>query len=249
MTLDLLEWLREQCGEYQMDLVAAFKRSGDHAWPLEATGEDDLQRLLLEGGHLLPLPKEPAALANIIEVSLVDFLLKRADDVDGLDAWGGTERGYPDLEFSGRALDDRFHAVDVKVARLKKSKKSTQSRITLYTGNTYFRWPTLHWPGTFRAFNEYASHLDAICLYVLDESKLSRVATLEVVVQPPWMIASHQRSSTTREYIGAVTDVQALRDGEGEFTTEAEFYEFWRKYAFKTGKIVEQQLRRLLSSQ
>ncbi len=248
--LDLLEWLRQQCSEYEMDVVAAFKRAGEHAWPLEAADEADLADQLAEGGHLLPLPKEPAALANVIEVSLVDFLLRRVDGTEGVEAQRGTERGYPDIEFTGSAFGGKHHAVDVKVARLVASGKRTQSRITLYTGNTFFRWPTLHWPGTVRAFEDYTSHVVAICLYTLDEEKLSRVSEgVEVVLQPSWRVGSRQRSSTTREYLGAVMDVEALRQGKGEFETEDEFYEYWRKYSFRIGKAVEGQLRKLLKGQ
>ena len=139
--MELLKWLREQCSEYEMDVVAAYKRSGDHAWPLEASDESDLEEQLAKGGHLLPLPKEPAALANMIEVSLVDFLLQRVEQTDGAKIQRGTERGYPDIEFFGPAFGGGYHAVDVKVARLAKSGKKTQSRITLYTGNTFFRHP------------------------------------------------------------------------------------------------------------
>jgi len=169
---------------------------------------------------------------------------------EGAEVQRGTERGYPDVEFTGSAFGGGYHAVDVKVARLAPSGKRTQSRLTLYTGNTFFRYPTLPWPGTFRPFDEYESHLDAIVLYTLDETKLSRVSgSVEVIVQPPWKIGSKQRSSTTREYLGAVQDLQALREGRGEFETSDEFYDFWRKYPFRTGKAVEKQLQKLLKEQ
>jgi hypothetical protein len=95
------------------------------------------------GGHLLPLPKESAALANVLEVSLVDFLIARIHQVEGGEVRRGSERGYPDLEISGPAFDGGFHAVDIKSARREDPKKNrkrgdkdekTQSRITLYTG-------------------------------------------------------------------------------------------------------------------
>jgi hypothetical protein len=79
--IDLNDWLRERCGEYTFDVTAVFHRLGDHDWPvtLTAAGASDLEKQLAETGHLLPLPKEPAALANILEVSLVDFLLRAAE--------------------------------------------------------------------------------------------------------------------------------------------------------------------------
>lgn len=250
-TFDLESWLRKTCGEYRFALRGVFQTRGDHEWPLVANNEDELDALLSAGGHILPLPKESASLANVLEVGIVDFLLDRTSEIDGLVAVRGTERGYPDLEFSGDALGGKFHAVDIKVARRKRIKsgvsKNTESRITLYTGNTYFRYPSLHWPGTFRPFSDYASHLDLLGIYTLNEETTSRVDDLELIVQPAWKIASKQRSSTTREYIGAVVDLDALRAGQGEFATPEAFYAFWRKYPFKIGRVVQQQLDKLLA--
>ncbi len=247
--LDLLEWLRQQCVEYEFDVVALYRRRGEHPWPLTATDDEDLERRLEDGGHFLPLPKEPAALANIIEVSVVDYLIERTESVPGLVVARGTERGYPDLEFTGTALDNEFGAVDVKVARRGSGGRRTQSRITLYTGNTYFRYPQLRWPGMFRSFRDYALHLDVLAIYTLDPSRASRATDIELIVQEAWRLASRQRSSTTREYIGAVDSLQALREGRGDFDTEDEFYRYWRAYPFRTGRAVEQQLRRLLAEQ
>lgn len=252
--LDLETWLRQQCAEYTYDLRGVFRRRGSHSWPLVASDEDELEIELAAGEHLLPLPKEPAALANVLEVSIVDFLLDRLADLPGAEGRRGTERGYPDVEVTGPAFGGTFHAVDVKIAQRKVGKSgrlsaNTQSRITLYTGNTYFRYPQLHWPGTFRPFQDYASHLDVIGLYILNPTSLSRVENLELLVQPPWRIASKQRSSTTREYIGAVNRIEDLRDGRGEFSTPEQFYTFWRRYRFRIGTAVQQQLDRLLTGQ
>lgn len=247
--VDLLDWLRGRCAVYDFDVAALYRRHGDHTWPLTAADEDELERLLEDGGHFLPLPKEPAALANIIEVSVVDYLIECTESAPGLVVARGTERGYPDLEFTGTALAGEFHAVDIKVARRGSSRRRTQSRITLCTGNTYFRFPQLRWPGTFRPFDEYARHLALICVYTLEESHYSRVSDLELLVHETWRIASRQRSSTTREYIGAVDSIQALRDGMGEFETADDFYRYWRRFNFRIGRAVQQQLDRLLAEQ
>lgn len=148
-TSDLIAWLRETCAVYELEPIAVFKKKGNHDWPLKADDQDDLVKKLSQGGHFLALPKEPAALANIIEVSLVDFLINRINALNNAEAKRGTERGYPDIEISGDKFGGGHHAIDVKVARRSKSGKKTQSRITLYTGNTYFRYPQLHWSGTF----------------------------------------------------------------------------------------------------
>lgn len=245
---ELLEWLRATVAQYQLDLVAVFRKHGTHAsWPIRADDPDELEEKLARGGHFLPLPKEPAALANVLEVSLVDFVLEEIDKLHDVQGQRGTERGYPDFELTGDAFGGGHHAVDVKIARRNKSGRATQSRITLYTGNTYFRYPSLQWPGTFRAFEDYASHLDLIGIYTLDESIPGRIRDLELLVHEPWRIASKMRSSTTREYIGAVQRLDELRAGEGAFETEADFYKYWRAYRFKIGPTVQQQLDKLLA--
>ncbi|OLF17089.1 restriction endonuclease [Actinophytocola xanthii] len=251
--MDLEEWLRTRCSGYEFDIKGVFRRAGSHEWPVVAHTAEALETSLAEGGHLLPLPKEPAALANVLEVSIVDFVLAAVAEEDGAEGQRGTERGYPDIEISGSKFGGGFHAVDVKVARRKINKNGapsgqTQSRITLYTGNTYFRYPTLKWPGTFRPFNEYKSHLDIIGIYTLDEQSAARVVDLELIVQPPWKIASKKRSSTTREYLGAVMGITDLREGRGEFDTPEEFYTYWRKYKFKIGDVVQKQLDKLLQA-
>jgi len=253
-SLDLQQWLRAQCSEYIYDLRGVFRVAGSTRWPLKAEGAADLEAQLADHGHLLPLPKEPAALANVLEVSIVDFLLDRVAATEGsLTARRGGERVYPDLEIGGPGVGGKFYAVDIKVAQRKIPKKKaptqTQSRITLYTGNTYFAYPTLPWPGTFRPFADYAMHIDVIGIYTLNQASTSRVDDLELIVQEPWRIGSRKRSSTTREYIGAVLGLDDLREGRGEFKTAEEFYKFWRAFNFRIGGTVRNQLNKLLAQQ
>jgi hypothetical protein len=184
-----------------------------------------------------------------LEVSIVDFVLRHLAEVPGAQAQRGTERGYPDIEVGGQPFGGGFHAVDVKVARRAPSGRSTESRITLYTGNSYFRYPKLRFPGTFRPFQDYASHLDIVGIYTFNPDSPARVEDLEVVVHPAWRIASRRRSSTTREYIGAVTGIDELRAGRGEFQNAEEFYQFWRAYDFRITKQVQRQLDKLLADQ
>ncbi len=247
--LNLLEWLRTCCATYRFDVTAVFRRRGQHLWPLVAADERELERRLADGGHLLPLPKEPAALANVLEVSIVDFVLQHLDEVPGAAARRGTERGYPDIEVSGSAFGSGYHAVDVKIARRSASGRATESRITLYTGNSYFRYPSIRFPGTFRPFQDYASHLDIVGIYTFSPDSPARVEDLALMVHPAWRIGSHKRSSTTREYIGAVTAIDDLREGRGEFQTAKEFYQFWRAFDFRITKQVQRQLDKLLADQ
>ncbi|MDQ6869861.1 MAG: hypothetical protein M3178_16460 [Pseudomonadota bacterium] len=107
----------------------------------------------------------------------------------------------------------------------------------------------LKWPGTFRPFQEYGSHLDLLAVYTLNEESLSRIDNLELIIQEAWRIGSKQRSSTTREYIGAVRSIDNLKAGKGEFKSPEEFYAFWRRYSFKIGRVVQQQLDKALAHQ
>lgn len=252
--LDLVTWLRERCGSYTFDVGGIFNRPGTGSWPLQAGNVADLEAQLIQREHLLPLPKESAALANVLEVLVVDFVLEAAEQMPGLEWQRGRERGYPDIEMLGPALGDRFWAIDVKVARRKALKRggvsrNTNSRITLYTGNTYFKHPDLHWPGAFRPFNDYAGHLDILLLYTLNLESRGRAEDLELIVQEPWRIGSKERSSTTREYIGAVTEIERLREGRGDFPSSDEFYRYWRNFPFRLSPGIQRTLTRLVAEQ
>src|SRR5580692_5222868 len=95
--LGLQDWLRQQCAEFVFRPRGVYVATGDHPWPMVAADAEDLTAQLEAGGHLVSLPKESAALANVIEVALVDFLLERLDRLDGAEGRRGAERAYPDL--------------------------------------------------------------------------------------------------------------------------------------------------------
>ncbi len=244
--MDLITWLRQVTAGYGLSPVGILHRATHEQWPLVAANAIDLEQKLKDAGQLSPLPKEPAALANLVEVVLVDFLIESAKSTDVVEITRGTERGYPDIDV-GRAFGGGPYAIDIKVARRARNLRTTKSRISLATGNTYFRYPQLKWPGTFRPYQDYEKHIDLLAIYTFDAGSYDRVRDLEVIVHETWRIASTQRSSTTREYIGAVTAIDALREGRGEFASQDEFLRFWRKYPFKIGRAVQQQLDRLLA--
>ena len=256
MTGQLADWLRVECAAFDFAPAGVLTTDGRHEWPLVAQDVGHLVRQLDDGGFLTPLPSESAALANVIEVALVDFLLARIGDVsargEDADAHRGAARGYPDLEVSGSYFGGGFRAVDIKLARIKVPKRrdptKTESRITLYTGNTYFRYPSIAIGGIRRPFDDYEEHLDVVGLYVFDDATKSRVTSLELLVWEPWRIASRERSSTTREYIGAVDDLADLRAGRGAFASREAFYRYWREEykGFKTPRMIQRELDKRL---
>ena len=246
----LIDWLRAKCASFVFNPEGVYQRTASHNWPLVAKDADDLTRKLDAGGHLLPLPRESAALANVIEVALVDFLLTHLEELPDAHGIRGAERGYPDLEVGGDYFGGGPRAVDVKMARIQVPARGeptrTVSRITLFTGNTYFRHPQLPLGGIRRPFGDYKEHLDIIGLYVFDDASKARVRSLELLVHEPWRIASRERSSTTREYIGAVDLLADLRAGVGAFASEQEFYDYWRSYGFKTPRMLAREIDKLL---
>ena len=227
MTSPLLEWLREQVQGWQPSAVGIFREHAEHAWPISADSAADLRGQLTDTGHLLPLPTEPAALANVMEIELREHLVNAAEDEEGIDVAEGTQRSYPDLEFGGLKLGSGFRAVDIKCAR-RKSTTRLNSRIALYTGNTWFLWPQFKFSGILRPFGDYEEHLAVLVMYTFDETIPERIRDVVVIAHETWRLASTKRASGTREYIGSVTGVEDLVAGRGEFETAEGFYELWR---------------------
>lgn len=247
MTITLLDWLRRQIDGWEPSAVGIFQEQADHDWPLSAASPSELRDRLTETGHLLPLPTEPAALANVMEIELRQHLTEAAGRVDGLEVRVGTERSYPDLEFSGPALGDGYWAVDIKCAR-RKNPRRLNNAIALYTGNTWFLWPQLKFGGVLRPFGEYREHIAVLVLYEFDPAIPERIKDVVVLAHETWRLASRRRASTTREYIGSVTAVDDLVSGRGEFETPEEFYEFWRSSGrrWKDSPEAKKLLRRAL---
>src|SRR6185312_8600489 len=113
---------------YAFDVGGVFRRTGHGPWPLRAGSPDELESALKGRGHLLPLPKEPAALANVLEVSIADYLMTKMAEEEDMEGVRGTERGYPDLEISGPAFGGGHHAIDIKVARRADTKKRDRTQ-------------------------------------------------------------------------------------------------------------------------
>ena len=251
MTSPLLAWLDEHTAGWKPSIVGVFREEAPHEWPITAESPHDLRTQLTDSGHLLPLPSEPAALANVMEIELRQHLLDAAGLSPGVEVIEGTERSYPDLEISGTAFGDGVRAVDIKCARRNKSATGLNNRIALYTGNTYLLWPQLNFSGILRPFGDYVEHLSIVVIYTFEKNLPERIADVQVLVHETWRIASRKRASATREYIGSIGRIDDLVAGEGEFDSPEEFYKFWRDSARKWKKSPEAErlLRRALEDQ
>lgn len=202
----------------------------------------NVRGVILDDGRVIPLPKEPAVVAKVIELSVIEHFKRKAYAVPGLDLLDDLSgRGYPDVLLAGRAVFNRRVALDVKVARRKPRRDGaptkTQSRITLGPFDSYFRRPADPIPGVGVAYGAMAWHLDVIVLY---DWKEGEVRNVEVLVVESWRVGSRKRSSTTRNYIGAVDTISDLRAELGEFGTAEEFYSFWRSQPIRGGQPLSQ---------
>ncbi len=247
MSSPLLRWLREQIEGWQPSAVGIYREYAEHDWPLSADSPAELRQRLTDAGHLLPLPTEPAALANVMEIELREHLVDAARDAEGVNVREGTQRSYPDLEFDGSALGSGYRAVDIKCARRKNPNRLNNS-IALYTGNTWFLWPQLKFGGILRPFEEYQEHIAVLVLYEFDKNLPERITDVIVVAHETWRLASKRRASATREYIGSVTSVHDIVAGQGAFETPEEFYNYWRNPArrWKDSPEAKKLLRRAL---
>jgi hypothetical protein len=218
-----------------LDGIKAWLRKSvqDYRW--------NVRGIILDDGKVIPLPKEPSVVAKVIELSVIEHFKRKAYAVPGLDVLDDLSgRGYPDVLLAGRAVDNRRVALDVKVARRKPRRvgkpTKTQSRITLGPFDTYFRRPADPIPGVGVAYGDMAWHLDLIVLYDWEDGEVRNV---EVLVVETWRVGSTKRSSTTRNYIGAVDTIADLRAESGEFATADEFYAFWRAVPLKKAETLE----------
>lgn len=250
MTSALLTWLREHTTTWKPSIVGVFREDALHDWPISASSAGELREQLTTTGHLLPLPSEPAALANVMEIELRQHILEAVSLMPGAEATEGTERSYPDLELAGPAFGGGPRAVDIKCARRGRSGATLNNRVALYTGNTYFLWPQLKFGGILRPFGDYQEHISLLVIYTFAPELPQRITDVLVLAHETWRIASKTRASATREYIGSINKIDDLVAGRGAFASAQEFYDYWRHSGrrWKKSPEAERHLRRALEA-
>jgi hypothetical protein len=195
----------------------------------------DVRGILLKDGTVLPLPSESSLVAKLFEVTLLERFRTVANAVSGLDVLGAPgSRTYPDIWLAGARLGGRKIALEVKSARRAPGGHRTSSRITLGPYDTYFRNPSVKMAGCVLPYGEFSAHLDIVVLYDYDGGEISNV---EPLVVETWRVASRKESSGTRNYIGAVSELERLRTEQGEFDSPEGFYSYWRSYVRPTKAI------------
>jgi hypothetical protein len=95
--------------------------------------------------------------------------------------------------------------VDVKCARRAASGARTESPITIGTFDAeYFHHPDEKVGNIMMAYGSYVAHLAVVALYTYADATAKDV---ELLVVEKWRVATKKRSSGTRCYIAAVSDI------------------------------------------
>lgn len=206
----------DQIKSFVKDLVADFKF--------------DIIGFATKQGKILPLNLEPGTLGNIIEGALIAHINEKTKNYRNISITEGGFRYFPDLELTGALINDKLLALDIKAARRNIANPNrTQSRITLYTFGTYLKYHDKKFSQAIRPFKEYTYHLDLIAIFDVDSIK-NTVGNFEILVIEPWKIASRTPSSATRDYVGAIMEINKMREENGgEFKTQKDFYDHWGK--------------------
>ncbi|MBI2439381.1 MAG: restriction endonuclease [Candidatus Moranbacteria bacterium] len=203
---DVKEWLKSIYADFNFDIIGFATKQG----------------------KVIPLNLEPGTLGNVIEGVLIAHLHEKLNGRKDAAAVEGGNRYYPDIELSGSLFDNKVIAFDIKAARRnERNPNRTQSRITLYTFGTYLKCQDKKFPQTIRPFQDYAHHLDLIVVFDVNNTEKS-VTNFEILIVEPWKVASKTLSSATRDYVGAVMEIDKIREEKGGvFRTQKEFYKFW----------------------
>jgi hypothetical protein len=195
----------------------------------------DVKGLLLNDGSIEPLPREAAVVGKVLEISIKHFLGRRLLQVDDLKCISASsDRTYPDFTFNGSLIHPHRFAVDIKCARRDGRGDKTSYAIAIGTYDAeYFHYPNDKVANIEMPYSGYTAHLSVIALYDYEDTTAKNV---ELLVVEKWRVATRKRSSGTRCYIAAVSEVQSLRKEEGEFSSEDEFNAYWRGQAVDSRK-------------
>lgn len=200
----------------------------------------DVTGFATKSGKIIPLNLEPGTLGNVIEGIMIAHINEKVRKMRDVVVAEGGFRYYPDLELTGPLFDGKQIALDIKAARRsERNSNRTQSRITLYTFGTYLKYQDKKFPQTIRPFRDYKYHLDIIAIFDVNKKENS-IGNFELLVVEPWKVASKTPSSATRDYVGAIMEIDKIKgEKHGEFKTQKEFYDFWAAIPRRGEKVVK----------
>ncbi len=192
--------------------------------------------LLLEDQTVIDVPSDSRAISAIFE-DLVIARIKPIAEKYGCVFERGGGREYPDVTLRDIPGLEGKIAIDVKTSRKKSSNTIGGFTIGTYLG--YFRNPNAK-VGTIRyPYGDYVQHwIIGICYNFETYEEIHggvveekfRITDLDVIIQEKWRIASKQTGSGTTKHIRSITNINALKSGQGEFNSREKFLQYWRNY-------------------
>lgn len=191
-------------------------------------------------GFVYPIPPIPQAITGIFQEITKHKVAKLAKEKYGCQVIYGGAREYPEITLIGGKLGNRKIAIDIKTCRRTSKKKISGFTLGSFAG--YFLYPEKKMPGCKFPYDEFDEHwvIGFIYTWTPGAESTSMVSALEVIVRQKWEIASKSTGTGTTFAIGSVKDIDRIRRGEGEFKSEREFEEYWRK----RGKELEKREKR-----
>jgi hypothetical protein len=213
--------------------------------------------VLAASGKLYSIPRESSFVAKLVEDDILVFLADALGKIN-LEVNFGGERAYPDVELYDPSSDQYF-AVDIKCGSTTSRTNRFSSRPTLYTFGTYLSNRETKASGILRPYNDYSVHLDVMTIYEVSErgnalyaedvfslttAELRELAAqnslftrFDVCVVESWRVASHLKSSGTRQYVGSVSNIKQFTSEEGVFQSEESFLAFWDQLPYNAREI------------
>lgn len=142
-------------------------------------------------------------------------------------------RSYPDMVLKDGVLGNKIIALDVKTGRRSIGNNNRIDGFTLGSYKRYLRNPDekLCCNGLF-SYNDFTEHWCICFIYDWNNKTdtLHMISNIQIIVQEKWKLASKTTGTGTTTAIGSIKDIKRIMSGSGDFKTEKEFLDFWRRH-------------------
>jgi len=188
-----------------------------------------IKGMIDEDGNIYPIPPIPQVITGIFQEITKHRVKKFIREKYGCDIVEGGPREYPEITVMGGKFGNKKIAIDMKTTR--RIGKNRISGFTVGSFAGYFLSPEKKMPGCKFPYGEFDEHwiIGFIYSWNPETDSLHMVSDVSVIVQPKWKIASKSTGTGTTFAMGSIKDIDKLRNGEGEFKSEDEFENYWRK--------------------
>ena len=211
------------------------------------TGEKDwsIKGFIDAKKKIYPISLDTKLLSKILELTILPLIVDFCKKHKLKFYLAENQIQYPDVTLTGKLLEMKKHALDIKTTYRTGSGKNIRAGFTLgsfrgclrdYYSTRYSRFP----------YAEYERHwilgiiysrqegIDEKRVYNLDELPTikSVIADLEIVLQEKYRIANFLPGSGNTANIGSITDLKKLKNGAGPFANYGNevFEDYWRNY-------------------